>query len=277
MNTQSPRYQLGGHHSVTLRTPTLSVSSVAFAVPICKRVGGMEENPPAISNSKLFRARVEFRHFVEQVSLQHAASLGRRGKRFRALEEVFTFQRFPRAEDALQFYFGTRALPHQTIKGAAAGEDGPTILYSLAPAGEVITLIYPARSDLNRAGEDCIALRAGYYTSYQLRTRLARDLRDLAAYGHVTGLDGRPTWRERLRIKWLHWTRGLGMGGAGVKPSAASNQVQDLTGLALRTTAKAAAATIGLSLAATAAIALLAWLGYSELPLKAGGWLGSSK
>ena len=89
-------------------------------------------------------------------------------------------------------------------------------------------------------------------------------LRDLSAYGHVTSLDGRPTWREKLRIKWLRWTRGLSVGGAGVKSSAAANLGQELTILALRTTAKAAGVTIGLSLMATAVIALLAWLGYAE-------------
>ena len=272
---------------MTFPTPTLSVSSVAFSVPICKRSGdpisaqdeydGMEENPFATSFSKLFRARVEFRHFVEQVSLQHAASLGCRSRRFRALEEVFAFHQFPREDDALQFEFGNRAMPRQTVKGALAAEKGPTLLYSLAPTGEVIVLIYPAKSDLHKAGEDCIALRASYRTSYQLRMELARDLRDLTAYGHVTTLDGRPTWRERLRIKWLRWTRGLSVGGAGVNPSAASNQVQELTTLALRTTVKAVAATIGLSVAVTAVVALLAWLGYSELASKVRDWLAAAK
>jgi hypothetical protein len=228
----------------------------------------MEENPLAIS--KLFRARVEFRHFVEQVDLQHATALGRRSGRFRLLEEAFAFDKFPRDDDALQFDFGSRAMPRQTIKGATAAEKGPTLLYSLAPTGEVVTLIYPAESDAHKVGEDCIALRAGRYTSYQLRMRLARDLRDLSAYGHVTSLDGRPTWREKLRIKWLRWTRGLSVGGAGVKSSAAANLGQELTILALRTTTKAAGATIGLSLVATAIIALLVWLGYSELAARKG-------
>jgi hypothetical protein len=185
----------------------------------------MDENPLAISNSKLFRARVEFRHFVEQVDLQHATALGRRSKRFRLLEDVSAFHKFPRDDDALQFGFGSKARPQ-----------GPTLLYRLAPTGEVSTLINPAESDVHKAGGDCIVLRAGPYTSYQLRTRLARDLRDLAAYGHVTSRDGRPTWRERMRIKWLRWTQSLIVGGAGVM--------------------------IGRSLMATAVVALLAGLGY---------------
>jgi hypothetical protein len=89
---------------------------------------------------------------------------------------------------------------------------------------------------------------------------LVRDLRDLAAYGHVASLDGHPTWRERLRIKWLRWTRGLSVRGAAITPSPASNQMQELTTLALRTTAKATAATIALSVAVIAVLALLAWL-----------------
>lgn len=211
----------------------------------------MEENPFAISNSKLFRARVEFRHFVEQADLQHVTALGRRSRRFRLLEEIFAFNKFPRDDDALQFDFGNRA-----------AEKGPTLLYSLAPTGEVVTLIYPARSDALRAREDCIALRAGPYTSYQLRMRLARDIRDLTAYGHVTSLNGRPTWRERLRTKWLRWTRGLSAGGTGVKSSAAADVGQELTILALRPNAMAVGATIGRFLMATALVALLAWLGY---------------
>jgi hypothetical protein len=194
------------------------------------------------------------------VSLQHAASLGRRSKRFRVLEEVFAFHESRREDDTLQFDFG----------------NGPTLLYSLAPTGEVIVLIHPAKSDLGKAGEDCIALRAGYRTSYQLRMGLSRDLRDLAAYGHVTGLDGHPTWRERLRIKWLRWTRGLSVGGAGVTPSAAADQMQELTTLALRTRAKGTAATIGLSVAVIAVIALLAWLACPELASKVGAWAAAA-
>ena len=212
----------------------------------------MEENPFAIPASKLFRARVEFRHFVEQVDLQHATDVGRRSRRFRLLEEVFPFDKFPRDDDALQFDFGSRT----------AVETGPTLLYSLAPTGEVVTLICPAKPDVHKAGEDCIALRAGRYTSYQLRMRLARDLRDLAAYGHVTSPHGRPTRRETLRIKWLRWTGGLSVGGTGVKSSAAADVGQELTILALRPNARAAGATIGRSLMATAVVALLAWLGY---------------
>ena len=194
----------------------------------------MEENP--LSISKLFRARVEFRHFVEQVDLQHAPGLGRR---------------IPREGDALQL-----GLANEVI----AAQKGPTLLYSLAPTGEVIVLIFSAKSDLHKAGEDCIALRAGYRTSYQLRMGLARDLRDLAAYGHVTSPDGRPTWRETLRIKWLRWTRALNMDGAGVEPSATSDQMQDLAALALRKTSSDAAAAIGLPVAVTIVVVLLAWL-----------------
>jgi hypothetical protein len=194
----------------------------------------MEENPLATPFSKLFRARVEFGHFVELVSLQHLESR--------------------REDDALQFDFG----------------NGPTLLYRLAPTGEVIVLVC-------KAGEDCIALRAGYRTSYQLRMGLARDLRDLAAYGHVTSPDGRPTWRERLRIKWLRWTRGLSVAGAGITPSPALDQLQELTTLALRTTAKAAAATIALAVAIIAVIASLAWLACPQLALNVGAWAAPAK
>jgi hypothetical protein len=204
---------------------------------------------------------VEFQHFVELVSLQHAASLGRRSRRFRALEEAFAFHESRRADDALQFDFG----------------NGPTLLYSLAPTGEVIVLIYPAKSDLHQAGEDCIALRAGCRTSYQLRIGLARDLRDLVAYGHVTSLNGHPTWRERLRIKWLRWTRGLSVADAGVTPSPAPDQMQEVTTLALRTTAKATAVTIALSVVVIAVIALLAWLACPQLALKVGAWTAAAK
>jgi hypothetical protein len=200
----------------------------------------MEENPFGTSISKLFRARVEFRHFVEQVTSQHAT------------EEVFAFHKFPRDDDALQFNF----------VGRRAAETGPMLLYRLAPTGDVVTLIFPGKSDVHKAGEDCIALRASRCTSYQLRMRLARDLRDLAAYGHVTNPDGRPTWRETLRIKWLRWTRGLSVGGAGGKSSAAADVGQELALLALRPTATAVGATIGRSLVAAAVVALLAWLGY---------------
>lgn len=62
------------------------------------------------------------------------------------------------------------------------------------------------------------------------------------------------------------------MGGAGVKSSAAAKLGQKFAILALRTTTKAVGATIGLSLVATAIIALLVWLGYSELGLKVGEW-----
>ena len=121
----------------------------------------MEENPVATSTSTLFSARVEFQHFVEQVTLPHATTLG----------EAFAFHKFPRDDNALQFNFA----------GTAAAEKGPTLLYRLAPTGEVVTLILPGKSAVHEAGEDCIVLRASLCTSYQLRMRLARDLRDFAA------------------------------------------------------------------------------------------------
>ncbi len=37
----------------------------------------------------------------------------------------------------------------------------------------------------------------------QLRSRLRRDLRDLVAYNYATALDGEPTLRERIRIRWI--------------------------------------------------------------------------
>jgi hypothetical protein len=200
----------------------------------------MEEN--LFATSTLFQARVEFQHFVEQVTSPHATTL----------EEAFAFHKFPRDDNALQF----------NLVSTTAAEAGPTLLYRLAPTGEVVTLILPGKSAVHEGGEDCIALRASRCTSYQLRTRLARDLRDLAAYGHVTDPDGRPTWREALRVKWLRRTRGLSVGGAGGKSSAAADVGQELARLALRPTAATVGAAIGRALVAAAVIALLVWLGY---------------
>ena len=187
----------------------------------------MEADPLAYPIAKLFRARVEFRHFVEQTTRQGVKTLAH-------------------DDDRLQI---------------ALGLEGPILLYGLGPAGEVMTLIHGLAAE-------AIVLRAGNYSSYQLRTRLQRDLRDLAAYVRVTGGNARPTLGERLRVGWLRWTRGIGM----AKADETSILGPELESLALRTTAKAVAIELALRLLAIVLLAGLVWLAFPETVLKVAHW-----
>jgi hypothetical protein len=133
-------------------------------------------------------------------------------------------------------------------------------------------LIFPAKSDVHRTKEDCIALRMSHRTAHQLLKKLPRDVRDLVTYCLVTSIGCEPTWRERLRIRWLRWTRGMSVGGAGVKQPAVATLTSELAQNAAKNAAKhfvlvAVAASVPLGIAA------LVFVGFPELGLKLGNWL----
>ena len=54
-----------------------------------------------------------------------------------------------------------------------------------------------------KANEKFVLLHIGPLSAHQLRSRLRRDLKDLVAYNYATTIDGAPTFRERIRIRWI--------------------------------------------------------------------------
>lgn len=88
-------------------------------------------------------------------------------------------------------------------------EVGLALVYSFGPSGEVAVIMYPTASDGPgwKAEEDNILI--GYEKCYfpALHKRIKRDMKDLVAYGHVTSINGQPTLREKLRVKWLRFSR----------------------------------------------------------------------
>lgn len=237
----------------------------------------MSESRFIVPHLRIQRSRMEFQHFISQADLEHVQAIGERDERFRELEEIFAFFRFPRTDDALQFDFGNRATPHRTVTGGIVAEKGPTLLYTLAPTGQILTLIYPAKSDVHKSREDCIALRAGFYTAYQLLKALPQDLRDLVTYCNVTSMGSAPTRREKIRVAWLRWARGISIGGVGIQPSSAAVLTSELIAAGTKAAAKGLAKSIGLAiltlLVLPLVIAGLVAIGFPEIGLKLGNWL----
>jgi hypothetical protein len=77
------------------------------------------------------------------------------------------------------------------------------LVYSVDPTGAVAIFLKTAQSEVMKANERFVLLHIGPLSAYQLRSRLRRDLRDLVAYNYATTLDGEPTLRERIRIRWI--------------------------------------------------------------------------
>jgi hypothetical protein len=139
--------------------------------------------------------------------------------RFKPLADAYSFYIDSRDVDRLQLWFGNRPMFRTNPDGSIAVEGGLTLLYTLGPTGAVAIILYPASSSLAKTFEDHIYLGIGRYTGYQLYRRLPRDLRALVAYGHATSLDGDPTWRERLQVRWMRLAQPMQVKGEFARPA----------------------------------------------------------
>lgn len=108
----------------------------------------------------------------------------------------------------MQVWFGNRPMRgRRALKGGIAVESGPSLVYSRGPSGEMAVIMYPVKSDLASVGEDAIILRIGFLNFWDLYLGVRQDMRDLIAYAYATSIDLKPSWRQKLRVKWLRFTR----------------------------------------------------------------------
>lgn len=105
----------------------------------------------------------------------------------------------------LQFQFGNMplGLGRRAVDGEVASELGATLIYSFGPTGATAVMLYPADGNLGSAIESSILLRIGYFDKDKLLSMLPDDLKRWVNYAHVSALDGDPTLRERISIRWL--------------------------------------------------------------------------
>lgn len=127
--------------------------------------------------------------------------------RFREIKAYTGFHIFNDHRQTLQASFAHRSMFRLTLEGKTAGENGASLVYSQGPSGDILAILYPARSDLARVTENVIILRFGERSAARLLDGLRRDLSDLIAYELVTSLDGSPSLAQRLRVQWLRWSR----------------------------------------------------------------------
>lgn len=158
-------------------------------------------------------------------------------RRFKPLEDEYSFFFHEASRDTFQISFGSRFTGRKSLARAETGrhlpevggqternndiwqfdswdtkekivsERGPSLVYSFGPTGLVAVFMYPSKSDFHSAPEALICLYIGYVSSLKLCKRLPSDLRSLVAYGYVTSIDGNPTLAEKIHIGWLRKIR----------------------------------------------------------------------
>lgn len=130
----------------------------------------------------------------------------RRIPRLKVLQDEFgLYPEFTEGE-AVRFVFGSRRTFRflQNERGRIhVRERGPQLVYSVGPDGTIAIMLFPPHSELVSTVEEVIFLGIGRYGGGALAARLTKDLKSLAAYTHVTSVDGSPTLSETLRVWWL--------------------------------------------------------------------------
>lgn len=224
-------------------------------------------NPFARAHIRFREGKRHFEAFSDQATFSYVFALAQ-GEipRFSFLHDMFTFFRFPGAPDAVQWDFGSRATSRRALCGGILAEKGGTLSYTLLPTGDVAVLLYPARSKAHRAAEDALVLRVGYYDSAELLLFLQNDLEDLVAYVYVTSLDRGATLGEKLRVRWLRWTK------RAIKNGVTADAPASEIGASLtRSGIKAGVGLVWKFLVPAllvCVIGVLVWLGYTEAALK---------
>lgn len=163
-------------------------------------------------------------------------------------------------ENHVQIWFGWRPTHRRAVDGQFAWENGGTLVYSLGPMGDTAVILYPARSKLVRQREQHIYLGIGYYTAHELNRRVRQDFRDLAAYTHVSSIDGQPTAREQVRIWWLRQMQPAQIKGEFTPPPRFT-----FAGSAVLFLMKAALTALLRPLAVVAVVSVLLYLKYPDL------------
>ncbi|GLU25536.1 hypothetical protein [Brucella sp. NBRC 12950] len=134
----------------------------------------------------------------------------------RALHETEGFEEFnkvvrydivtnPKIPGWLAVKFSDRLLGRVDVKGNHAREQGPSLVYSRGPNGQMIVMLFPISSEIASANEDTLFLRIGFFDQWELRQGVRQDVKDLIAYAYETSIDLYPTFSQKFRIKWLRF------------------------------------------------------------------------
>ncbi|MFC2466153.1 MAG: hypothetical protein ACFNYM_08740 [Bacteroidota bacterium] len=89
-------------------------------------------------------------------------------------------------------------------------EQGSTLFFYRNDTGHVTISLYPAYTDFRKPIEDSITLHS-WLDPLKLRNKIfLKSLwQDFIAYMECTCLDGMPSWRQRIRIEYLRFTKHL--------------------------------------------------------------------
>lgn len=172
---------------------------------------GDETEPPVFN--PFFRKWLTFKHAEHEMRYLKAFAPARIEEisqsipGFAELKSAYNFYVHNNVEMTVQASFGNRLMGRRTLKGVNASENGPTLVYSQGPTGNIVILLYPPSSELGSVYEKLIILRKQERSAMWLMDGLRRDIKDLIAYAHVASIDGNPNWRQRWRIQWLRLTR----------------------------------------------------------------------
>ena len=214
-----------------------------------------------------WRRRCDLRHEIDLLRAQtDEAILGvaRSVHGFEDLERIYGFWIDRGNPDTLQLSFGRRSMFRPTVdRRRTASETGPTLVYSFGDRA-IVTVLYPAKSDLARVHEDHLFLQIGATSGGILLEGMRRDVRVLVAYAQVTSIDLTASWRARLRIWILRLLCARTEDGKFRKPPL-WGKVTGLVGFGSRTLATASLTSLLKPLGLAILIALLAKCGLDWL------------
>jgi hypothetical protein len=104
--------------------------------------------------------------------------------------------------------------------GKIIPQDGACLLYSIGENGQIVTILYPAKTPVWHMKEENIILRVGFYSCLELLSFLRKDLKDLVMYQHVSTVDTKEGFFEKWRYRWLVATRMVKIPGKDYENSA---------------------------------------------------------
>lgn len=89
-------------------------------------------------------------------------------------------------------------------------EQGSTLFFYRNDTGHVTVSLYPAYTDFRKPIEDSITLYSWLDPLKLTKKKFVESLwQDFIAYMECTCLDGTPSWRQRIRIEYLRFTKHL--------------------------------------------------------------------
>lgn len=183
---------------------------------------------------------------------------------FAELEAAYGFYVINEVETTIQASFGHRLMFRKTLQGELASENGPSLVYSQGPSGDIVAVLYPPSSQLGRVNEKLLFLRRQQWSAAKLMDGLRQDLKDLMAYAHVGSIDGDPSLGQWCRIQWLRFTL-PSQRDKDFSDVTTHRPLTDLAKLLPKAVATSAAGTLVKMMLPVLVIALLGYLGFTGL------------